>query len=171
MATDKYKLLSTKPTFVNLKSLWGELKVQYEELNTNSQISEFLELRARISRLESEHLATLLAIKVLKFEFNEDMINILQVFHYKIDKDNYLDKIDEVEKDSKGLLVTIKQLIKKLPKANKNQNIDKIMIAYNDGKMMDTNKATVMQFLGQQQLFEEKVKAIEKQTSDNKNGR
>lgn len=169
LKTDDFTLLSTEKVFESelkeLSEIWSEIKLAYEKLDPDNEFSKTLKLRCRIERLSNDYKAVNLAVKGLRFEYNEELINILKSYRYKLSDENYFNDLDTIERESEAILLQIKKIEKKLPKEReegKEQNIDKIIIAYNNGVMTDTNKVTVMQFHATKELFEEKVKALEK---------
>lgn len=150
---------------------WEEMKDEYYAVTNSGETNKYLRVFRSIDRLELEYLSTQIGINSLRFDYSKEIVEGLQEYGYDIKEDNYLSKLDQIERENEALIIRISQLKKRLPDENNRDNIDKVIIAYNDGKILDTNSVTVTQFLALQELFEERVKAIKEQTKSIKNGR
>lgn len=178
LAKDFFKVLETDDLSI-IKDLdentWQNLINEYEDLSGNRLHDKEISLSARIEGLFCKYKAINLACDVLEFRYDEETIDILKEHYFFINKENYQSELQRIKKESESILIQVKKLETQLPKreektVKKSKHIDEIIIGYGAfvGYQVKPNSCTVTEFISLKNLFESKLKQLEKPV---KNGR
>ena len=175
---DFFKVLETNDFSVISKSkkiqskyseTWQDLLAEYETLSGNGEISKNVIENGKIESLKCKFKAIQIACEILSFRYDLDTIKILKEHFFFIDETNYQKEIQRIKKESEFILNEIKTLENLLPKveestSKKSQHIDQVILGYCAfvGLQIKPNECTVTEFTGLKNLFESKLKELEK---------
>ena len=174
LETNDFSFISKKEKIQSAyKDVWHDLLSEYETLSGNGTISKEVTENGKIESLKCKFNAIQIACKVLAFRYDAETINILKQHFFFIDENNYQKEILRIQKESEFILNEIETLEKLLPKqeektSNKSQHIDQVILGYCSfvGIQIKPNKCTVTEFISLKNLFESKLKQLEKPKKD-----
>tara|TARA_R110001606_G_scaffold321052_2_gene467897 strand:- start:5682 stop:6260 length:579 start_codon:yes stop_codon:yes gene_type:complete len=174
LETNDFSFISNKEKIQSAyKDVWQDLLSEYETLSGNGTISKEVTENGKIESLKCKFNAIQIACKVLAFRYDVETINILKQHFFFIDENNYQKEILRIQKESEFILNEIETLEKLLPKqeektSNKSQHIDQVILGYCSfvGIQIKPNKCTVTEFASLKNLFESKLKQLEKPKKD-----
>lgn len=168
-------LLSDENTpLYELEIIWEELKEEFEaKYGTNSNDKVF-RIAKEIDYLENKYIEIIMSVEALEFEINEQLMENLQAYGYKISIDNYNEDLKRIERESKGILNKIELFKEQLPKTDtktKETSIITVMGSYATilGLNFDFYKCSVEEFHEAYEVaVDEKIKMLEKQSEKTK---
>lgn len=151
------------------KDIWEELYDQYEKHNYDKDANKTLKLSQRIEALLTKYKVVKTSVVCLRFEYNQEVVDILKNYGYSLSEKTYLKDLDRIERESKNYLMQAEKLNEQLPKTDDAEDnkavvsIDKIILGYCSitGLNFDTNKITVTQFFALQDVVKDKIKSLE----------
>lgn len=173
MKTNDLTLLSTKPlneeqlAEVDLVSVWDNMYENYQKLDPNSKSTEILRLSRKIEEYLAKYKAIHTAVQCLLFEYNEELIAMLKTYGYNLTETNYHKDLERIQRESNAWIMKAERLQSKLPEQKpdneKETNVDEVILGYCSATQLqfDTNKITVTQFFAMQNVFKNKLKALE----------
>ena len=164
-----------------LSKIWDSLYEQHIEISgASSQEKKTFRISKQISALETQYKVILMACDALKFDFSQELFEILTVdYGYTlrtIDEKAYYEDIEQIERESKALKVKIHTLSKLLPKVDQGQeySIDRVMASYCSilgYQIGDFNTITYMAFYSYESEVHAKIESIRQQNiKSKKNG-
>ena len=153
-----------------LNLIWDKLLQDYELLAGNKKLSKEIEVNSKIESLHCKFKAINICCDVLGFKYELEALKILKEHYFFIDENNYHKELERVKNESKSILIQIEKLKSQLPKEedlqeeSNPQHIDKIILGYCSflGLNVKPNHCTVSEYIGLKQLFEDKLKQLEK---------
>lgn len=152
-----------------LKTIWLALQKAYNELEINPGAKKVLDVSVRVETMKAKYNFIISATNCLNFERDEELEKELRALGYTLNAtpEDYFKNLKSIKTRASGILVKIARLEKQLPKKKEGEKIstiDRVIMGYCSvtGLTYDTNKITVTQFAGLKSLFEDKIKAIEK---------
>lgn len=175
LATNDLRLLlEEKDIFVsneNIQLTWNELKASYDSKYSNNDNSLF-EIRKEIEILSAQHTQVILACHSLRFQWDQELVDILRASMYKIKDDaNYHSYLETIERQSEALIIKINRLKGFLPKeteqTNEQTNLDDVMASYCSilGIDFDFETIPVTKFFSLQKQVDLKIQNLKKQSS------
>jgi hypothetical protein len=175
LATNNLRLLlEEKDIFVSnemVELTWKELKSSYDSKYSNNDNSLF-EIRKEIEILGAQHTQIILACHSLRFDWDQELIDILRKGMYTIkDDENYHNYIDTIERQSEALIIKINRLKGFLPKeteqTNEETSLDDVMASYCSilGIDFDFETIPVTKFFSLQKQVDLKIQNLKKQSS------
>ncbi len=177
---DFFKVLETEdlrflPKYQRKNVVWDDLLSEYESLSGGRKTEKEITTKGRIESLKAKFNAIQLACEILGFRKEQQAIDILKEHYFFINEANYHKELERIQKESESILIQIKKLEKQLPAPKKetqkkSQHIDQVILGYSSfvGLQIKPNKCTVTEFISLKNLFESKLKQLEK---PQKNGR
>ncbi|MBF7090452.1 hypothetical protein IUY40_02690 [Flavobacterium sp. ALJ2] len=174
-------LSDTEKDLKVLTELWVSLYQQHvDKEGASLQEKKIFRISKEISALESQYKVILMACEALRFDFNNDLFELLTLgYGYVLritDEEVYYQDIEQIERESKSIKVKINVLSKLLPKVNQGQeySIDDVMASYCSilgYQIGDFNSITYTAFYGYEKQVHAKIQSIKKQElKSNKNG-
>ena len=167
-----------KPSDSLLKELWiiwADLYEQYKEKYDNKLYKKTFNANKEISYLSNKYDEITCIIDSLTFAINDDLINILLEYGYKVNLDNYMNDLDKIKRESKGIIIKINALKDTLPKESKEENsisdsIVNLMAGYSSilGYDFDFYTISVEKFHSIEKQVKQKIAAVEKQNANKK---
>ncbi len=165
-----------------LAEIWEMLKKEHEDNedpNESTESKKVFRLSKEIDYLETQYSQVLMACVALRFDWHDELVELLQGYGYKLrntDTQTYYDDIDRIEREAKGLVFKVSLLKKQLPKPNENNefNIDDIMAGYCailGFDIGDFNEVTYNKFKGMRKQVHAKMKVFEKEEQERKNNK
>lgn len=175
LATNDLRLLlEEKDIFVSneiIESTWKELKASYDSKYSNNDNSLF-EIRKEIEILGAQHTQIILACHSLRFQWDEELVDILRKNMYTIkDDENYHNYIDTIERQSEALIIKINRLKGFLPQeteqTNEETSLDDVMASYCSilGIDFDFETIPITKFFSLQKQVDLKIQNLKKQSS------
>lgn len=177
LSTLEYRLLieENDMPFISeetITSTWTELKKEYDTKYTNNDNSLF-EIRKEIEILSAKHTQIILICHCLRFEWEQELVDILTDNMYAIkDDENYFSYIETIERQAESLKIKINRLNDFLPKKTENTteeetDLDDVMASYSSilGIDFDFETISVTKFFSLQKQVDLKVQNLKKQSS------
>lgn len=181
--TKNYNLISTEEVTTDeglmiCAKAWENLYIEYLDATQLSDAKQrrVFEVQADIEELKTLQELIPVCVRVLEFDRNKEVIEILKSQGYIIRENNYFNDIEQVKTDSTSLGIKIKRLLSKMPKRQikdgeeeQPRNISKIIIGYaaGIGISCNVNTVTMEEFIAYQEIFNEKLKALKNGSGDN----
>lgn len=155
----------------DLLATWTDLKKEYDKKYSNNDNSLF-EVRKEIEILIAKHTQIILCCHALKFQWNEELVQMLRSYMYTIkDDENYYDYIETIERQSEALKIKTNRLKDLLPKQTEQENeetdLDDVMGSYSSilGIDFDFETIPVTKFFSLQKQVDLKIQNLKKQSS------
>jgi hypothetical protein len=150
--------------------VWDDLLSEYETLSGGRKTAKEVSVKGRVEGLKCQFNAIQLACNILSFRKEQTALDILKESYLHINESNYHQEIERVKKESESILIQIKKLESYLPEEKENtspkqsQHIDQVILGYCSfvGIQIKPNKCTVTEFISLKNLFESKLKQLEK---------
>ena len=96
--------------------IWDKLKSEYDQKYNKSESKKHFSLIKEIYFLENKYTVIKLAVEALKFDANNDVIEILANYGYRIKIETYHNDLESISKQSESILLKVMELRNKLPK-------------------------------------------------------
>lgn len=149
--------------------VWEDLLSEYETLSGGRKTAKDISINGRIEGLKAKFNAIQLACEILGFRREQEAIEILKEHYFFINESNYHKELKRIQKESESILIQVKKLEKQLPEPKKetqkeSRHIDQVILGYCSfvGIQIKPNKCTVTEFISLKNLFEAKLKQLEK---------
>ncbi len=157
-----------------LQDTWNKLSQAYNEKYVKFDKS-VNKIKTEISYLKGVFLTISLCCECLRFEYNEDLINIIIDKGYSFNQDeDYHDQLSKIERQLSGIEIKINRLNDLLPKTDDSESsekndIDDVMASYCSvlNVDFDFNTISVSKFFAFQKQVEKKIENLKKQLSKN----
>ena len=166
--TNEINLLSNENTPTKeLVVIWELIKEHHQSLDPSKASNKIINISKSIESLFVKYEATRLAVFYLKSKKDQDLMDLLKNYGYKLYLNNFQKNLEVIDRENKSLLIKINQLKNKLPKEKENTNkttLDEVILSYasltNSG-FIDTNKITGTQYYALINLGNKKIKSLE----------
>jgi len=177
--TGNVKLLSdTEENAEVLLETWSKIYEDHisREKTTSAEKKAF-RLSKEIDSLEVQYKVTLMACDALRFDFNEELCQLLtKDYGFKlrtIDEEVYYQDLLQIEREAKAFKVKIGTLKKHLPAVEEGQefSVDDIMASYCSilgYQIGDFNSITYTAYYGYEKQVHLKIESLKKQESKSK---
>lgn len=120
-----------------LSSIWDKIYDEHLYKNKTSESERIFKLSKNIDELLAMNKVVVMACSSLKFEFNQDMYDIVQSYGFKIsteDTDSYHGSLDKILREAKSFVIKAQYYQKMLPEKKEGQNTeynpDDVMASY-----------------------------------------
>lgn len=163
-----------------LLEIWQTLHEEHLNRKGSYQEKKTFRISKEIDSLECKYKATLMACQALKFDFDNDLFELLTIeYGFTLRTDDeivYYQDIERIERESKSFKVKIGVLSKLLPKEEQGDhyNVDDVMASYCSilgFQIGDFNAITYTAFYGYEKQVHAKIESIKKQElKSKKNG-
>lgn len=169
-------LTDEEKPFEELIELWQKLEEEFSRKYNKQASDQIFSLQKEIDYQETRYTLIQLLCEQLAFDKTPEIIEILKEEGYPFDENSpeYLNQINKVHRESKGILIKINQLKSKLPKVDENKifenNIISVMASYSAvlNVPFDFNTISVEAFHAYEAQVKAKIKNLEPQVSKNK---
>lgn len=158
-----------------LENIWNELFQEYTAISPEKEEMKLLQLEKEIAFIECKHKGIMVALTALDFDYNQELVDILLSYGYKLSKETYYDDLKRIEREASALEMKAKNIKKRLPKKDANSvstkvSIDRVFAFYSSvlGYDFDYNTVSVTKVLALKEQVNAKLKSIEEQIQKNK---
>lgn len=158
-----------------LESIWNKLFQEYTAISPEKEEMKLLHLEKEIAFIECKHKGIMVALTALDFDYNQELVDILLSYGYKLSKETYYDDLKRIEREASALEMKAKNIKKRLPKKDANSvstkvSIDRVFAFYSSvlGYDFDYNTVSVTKVLALKEQVNAKLKSIEEQIQKNK---
>lgn len=158
-----------------LENIWNELFQEYTAISPEKEEMKLLQLEKEIAFIECKHKGIMAALTALDFDYNQELVDILLGYGYKLSKETYYDDLKRIEREASALEMKAKNIKKRLPKKDANSvstkvSIDRVFAFYSSvlGYDFDYNTVSVTKVLALKEQVNAKLKSIEEQIQKNK---
>jgi hypothetical protein len=157
-----------------LVELWEIIFEDYKNRFDSDNTRKIFNLSKEIEYLEQKYLIIKMSIEALKFEVNDDLIQILNDYGYSFDKSKYFKELEKIDRESKGIEQKISLFKSQLPQQSEEKKDQKqsnsiinIMAGYAAilGFDFDFYSISVEKYYSLENQVKSKITAIEKQNS------
>lgn len=151
----------------NLVSVWENLQEAYEKINPSNESKEILRLSKKIEEYLTKYKVVTSAVECLLFEYNDELVAMLKKYGYNLTDSNYHKDLERISRESNAWLLKAERLQSQLPEEKtdneKETNVDEVILGYCSATQLqfDSNTISVTQFLAMQNVFKNKLKALE----------
>jgi hypothetical protein len=175
--TGDVTLLSDVETDISiLNDIWTKLHDEHLNKNQTSESKKIFKLSKSIDELLTLNKVVLMACSSLRFEFNQELYDMIIGFGYQlsiIDTESYYSDIEKIERESNAYIIKAEFYKQMLPEHNENENvkseygIDDVMASYSLilGFDFDYNLVTYTKYHALQNQVNTKIKSIQKQNT------
>lgn len=168
-----------KANRAELDKIWEQIKEDYKGLDPSSKLDRILEVSQQLDYLKAKHQMVDLAVYILRMgEPDQEMIDILNEWNYKVDTENLQQSLDAIEMNAKGLQTKIgvkEGQLKKMTESGEdtktNLNDVLAMISSQLSISLKFNEVTVVEFFAYKKELERKAKAAKEAQAKSKHGR
>lgn len=174
--TNDVSLLSDTEKDINiLNEVWQQMYDQHLSKNQTVESKKILKLSKNIDKMLFLNKVVLLACTSLRFEFTQEVLEILAGYGYKIsilDNENYYKDIERIEREANAYIIKAENYKSMLPEQKENQktdyNIDDVMasysmiLGYSIGKH---NEITYAEYYAFEKSVNNKVESLKNQKS------
>ena len=105
---------------LSLTDIWTRLKEEYDNKYNNRNGKKQFNLIKDIEFTKHKYIVIKMCIEALKFDIDNDVIEILKSYNYKIDLNNYNADLLRIGEESENILIKLTELQNKLPKKDEN---------------------------------------------------
>lgn len=158
-----------------LESIWNKLFQEYTAISPEKEEMKLLHLEKEIAFIECKHKGIMVALTALDFDYNQELVDILLGYGYKLSKETYYDDLKRIEREASALEMKAKNIKKRLPKKDANSvstkvSIDRVFAFYSSvlGYDFDYNTVSVTKVLALKEQVNAKLKSVEEQIQKNK---
>jgi len=173
--TGDISLLSDESTPIEeLVELWEIIFEDYKNRFDSDNTRKIFNLSKEIEYLEQKYLIIKMSIEALKFEVNDELIQILNDYGYSFDKSKYFEELEKIDRESKGIEQKISLFKSQLPQQSEEKKDQKqsnsiinVMAGYAAilGFDFDFYSISVEKYYSLENQVKSKITAIEKQNS------
>ena len=108
--------------------VWEKIKKKYLEIKLDEKDLRIFDLKKEIDFLLSKYKLISICCECLVFDFNQEIINILNSFDFKLNQENYYQDIERILLESKSILHNVEFFKSQLPKEDKNKTKSEITV-------------------------------------------
>lgn len=158
-----------------LQKIWNDLFQEYTAISPEKEEMKLLQLEKEIAFIECKHKGIMVALTALDFDYNQELVDILLSYGYRLSKETYYEDLKRIEREASALEMKAKNIKKRLPKKDSNSvstkvSIDRVFAFYSSvlGYDFDYNTISVTKVLALKEQVDNKLKSIEDQIKRNK---
>lgn len=158
-----------------LQKIWNDLFQEYTAISPEKEEMKLLQLEKEIAFIECKHKGIMVALTALDFDYNQELVDIILSYGYKLSKETYYEDLKRIEREASALEMKAKNIKKRLPKKDSNSvstkvSIDRVFAFYSSvlGYDFDYNTISVTKVLALKEQVDNKLKSIEDQIKRNK---
>lgn len=172
--TGDLTLLTDQETPLELLiDLWDKLMEEFNKRYNAQEHNKTFNVFKEIEFLEKKYSVIKAAIDALAFDINQDLINMLLEYGYRLKIENYNNDLDRINRECEGITNKINQFKNMLPKNGNEKSeatIIDVMASYTIilGYDFDFYTISVEKFHSLEKQVIQKIKNIEKQITKNK---
>jgi len=136
LETSKYHLLSKEEKefeeFTDLElqefeTTWEKIYKESISIDPSNELDKILKIEREVSHFKAKYKLVKLACECLKFDYNEELFELINSFGYGLkDDENYYSHLERIERESEGLLVKAERFASQLPKVDESQPVKKV---------------------------------------------
>lgn len=173
--TNDVSLLSnTDQDIIDLTDLWNRLYDEHLEKNHTAESERIFRIEKDITILKVKHDVVILACTALRFEFDQQVYDIVLALGYDLSiksTEEYYHDMEVIERQANAYLIKINRLKEQLPTPNEENKytIDDVMASYSSilGFDFDYNQISYNKYHALQNQVNLKIKSIkDKQNMD-----
>lgn len=148
-----------------LTESWSNIIEEFKKIDPDDAFYRNLMKRRHLDYTVCKYNTVRLGVQVLKFKKDDNIINILKSYGYRINDDTYFDDLQTIERNSISIKDKIDELNKELNNKGDSDlfDFDKTIIKYNvflGFNLADANTVTVLQFYAIKDEVNNKIKEI-----------
>jgi hypothetical protein len=168
--TGDVSLLSDEGTPVEeLTILWENLMEEFKNIYDDKNQNKLFSIYKEIEFLQKKYTCIKLAVEALEFDVNEQLINMLIGFGYRLNVDTYKVDLERILRESEGINLKINKFIDQLPKQKESEGVSSydiidLMAIYSSilNIDFDYNTVSVVKFHALEKQVKQKIASIEK---------
>jgi hypothetical protein len=168
--TGDVSLLSDEGTPVEeLTILWENLMEEFKNIYDDKNQNKLFSIYKEIEFLQKKYTCIKLAVEALEFDVNEQLINMLIGFGYRLNVDTYKFDLERILRESEGINLKINKFIDQLPKQQESEGVSSydiidLMAIYSSilNIDFDYNTVSVVKFHALEKQVKQKIASIEK---------
>jgi hypothetical protein len=175
--TGEVSLLSNSETDIKiLMAIWDQMYNDHISKNQTSESKKIFKLSKEIDGLLTLQKVVLMACECLRFEFNQELFNVVSDLGYNLSKESpeiYHENLASIEREANAYIIKAENYKSMLPEQKENQNsnfnVDDVMASYSSilgFNIGDFNKVTYNAFFGYEKQVNAKIKALNNQNKD-----
>jgi hypothetical protein len=176
--TGDVSLLSDEETPIEeLIDLWSKLSEDFNTRFNGKNHKKTFDVYKELNFLANKYEIINNAVESLRFDKDENLINMLLEYGYRLCNEKYLEDLEKIEKETEGIIHKINNLKNQLPKQKEEfENNNQVDILISNmaaqtsilGYDFDFYSISVEKYHAMQPIVESKIKAIESQNNANK---
>lgn len=166
-------------TQIKCSEAWENLWCEYADKAQEQDRSErrIFEITKDLDQAKAKQKVINILINVLEFDKKPEAMELMNKHGFKISLETYFEDLERIKLEISTISHEIKVLTRKMPKKQikegeeeKPANIEKLIIGYSAGIgfSCNPNKITMTEFLSVQEIFNEKLKAAQKNDNNKK---
>ena len=152
-----------------LLSIWARLNEAYQKKYDKENSNKIFNINKQIDYLENKYTCIQYGLDSLYFNVNDNLIQMLAGYGYKVDMDNYDSSIEQIDRESEAILMKVKLFKKQLPEKTETEGKYTDLILSSMGAFMsilgidfDFYDISVEKYHVIEAQVEKKIKALEK---------
>lgn len=166
----------TEDELFHLSEIWDKMHDEHLYKNETSESKKIFKLSKTIDGLLASNKVILMACASLKFEYKQDLVDIIRSYNYKLsteDSEKYHRDLENIEREANAYVVKAEHYKSMIPEqtiSNEKYSTDDIMACYSailGLSIGDFNSITYSTFKGYEKQVNAKINAIKK----NKDGK
>jgi hypothetical protein len=158
-----------------LLEIWEQIYNEHLSRNQTKESKKIFKLSKEIDSLITLNKVVLMACECLKFEFDQDLFEMITGFGYKLsisDSKSYYEDITRIEREANAYIIKSEMYKSMLPdereEDNNKYNVDDVMALYSSilgFSIGDFNLVTYNAFYGYEKQVNVKIKSINQQNN------
>lgn len=172
--TDDISLLSDSETNIDvLSEIWEQIYDEHLLKNQSTKSKKILKLSKEIDSLLTLNKVVLMACECLRFEFNQELFELVTGLGYTLSilkTKDYYDDIQRIEREANAYVIKAENYKGMLPEKQENKNseynVDDVMASYSSilgFNIGDFNLVTYNAFFGYEKQVNAKINLLKKQ--------
>lgn len=177
--TGNIRLLCSNEEEIDINELaliWEQLQADFNEKYNKQQHSKVFNVYKEIEYLDKKYTIIKCAVDSLEFNVDNDLIELLQSYGYRLTLENYNEDLKRIDRESEAITIKINKFKEKLPKQSEQTESSGFSIIENMGAFIsilgfdfDFYKVSVEKYHDAlEKQVKNKIAAIEKQNAKNK---
>jgi hypothetical protein len=168
--TGDVSLLSDEGTPIEvLSSIWNDLMEEFINVYGEKNQSKLFSTYREIEFLQKKYTCIKCAVEALEFDVNEELINMLRGFGYRLNMDTYNKDLERIIRESEAINIKINKFMDQLPKKEEGSDVNAYdiinqMAIYSSILQIDFdyNTISVVKFHALEKQVKQKIASIEK---------
>ncbi|WP_445453088.1 hypothetical protein [Flavobacterium sp. 25HG05S-40] len=177
--TGNIRLLCSNEEEIDINELaliWEQLQADFNEKYNKQQHSKVFNVYKEIEYLDKKYTIIKCAVDSLEFNVDNDLIELLQSYGYRLTLENYNEDLKRIDRESEAITIKINKFKEKLPKQSEQTESSGFSIIENMGAFIsilgfdfDFYTVSVEKYHDAlEKQVKNKIAAIEKQNAKNK---